>query len=764
MQQSISKSSDHFSSILTTLNYGSLMIFFIGLIISYIMIFFYFKPLAIQSIYTYPVQTSLDYREIFSEIDNIVAYEINAPLIKNDIELNYNTYNQLHTSKIEAIISDEMHNKGFKIRVNYYDPQSTALNLYANTLDDKYEKQAWLAIMTDNTQPFIKIETIEGLLSVRYASTHTIDHSCIQCHNNSYSLSADKQSQSSINGVLQIIQPLDTVTVDSDHLFIKIFVFYCLSLTLIYLIFIYLLHFFKQKTRQLIITNQKLNTEKNQLEQHNDSLSMVKKSAYSTLEHANIEKQYALYLNKEKSAFLASFSHEIHTSLKLIEQSIHKLITYTSLNLEQKRTITAINLSTGHLLESTGNALDFSKLELHDSKIKTVNFDLIAQCNKLHTVFLIRAEQQQLVFKFNNKTSHSKLVVNGDLLNLNRVLLNLLSNAFKFTLTGSITFTLTSLKDSIFVFEICDTGIGIKANALNKIFLPFNHSHGPFKHRLRQHQYNGPGIGLNIVKRTLNLMRSRIKVTSTLGNGSTFSFKVCLPTQKKVLSAQSAANSQSLQYLKKHNHEAPIQIVIFDLFTVEQRKLNQIISNAGFIVNETYNVEQTLGVLKKYPINILVINLSIPSVDWLSFLQNIYQKHQHLKIIATQMPLLSQKTLDLINSSLDNCFEKPYLSDAIYNVMIETLVVEFKGSKRLKSNLNVNNRTLENSPFSLPKEYADLIIELCELHLVRDIEQTISKFNNQFTGNEAYFKQLQIFVNLFDLEGLKSFLNEDSQR
>ena len=738
-------------------------IFFIGLIIGYVMIFFYFKPLAIQSIYTYPVQTSLNYREIFTEIDNIVAYDINAPLINDDIELNLNTHNQLHTSKIEALISDKMYRKGFKIRVNYYDPQATALNLYANTLADKYERQAWLAIVTDSTHPFIKIENIDGFLSVRYASTYTIDHSCIQCHRNSYSLSADKQSQSTINGVLQIVQPIDTVMVESDHLFIKIFVFYCLSLTLIYLIFIYLLHFFKQKISQLIIFNQKLNTKNSQLEQHKDNLSIAKKSAHLTLEHANIEKQYALYLNKEKSAFLANFSHEIHTSLKLIEQSIHKLVAYTPLNLEQKRTITAIKLSTGHLLEFTGNALDFSKLELHDSKIKTVNFDLIAQCNKLHTVFLIRAEQQQLVFKFNNKTSLSKLIVNGDLLNLKRVLLNLLSNAFKFTLTGSITFTLTSLKDSIFVFEICDTGIGIKANALNKIFLPFNHSHDTFKHRPQQHQYNGPGIGLNIVKRTLNLMRSRIKVISTLGNGSTFSFKVCLPTQKKVRSSESVINSQTLQYLKKHNHEAPIQIVIFDLFTVEQRKLHQIIFNAGFIVNETYSVEQTFEILKQYPINLLVINLSIPSIDWLSFLQNMYQEHQHLKIIATQMPLLSQKKLDLINSCLDNCFEKPYLSDAVYNAIIETLDVEFKGSKRLKTTSNVHNKAIENTPFSLPKEYADLIVELCELHLVRDIEQTISKFNNKFTGNEAYFKQLQIFVKFFDLEGLKSFLNEDSQ-
>jgi len=309
-------------------------------------------------------------------------------------------------------------------------------------------------------------------------------------------------------------------------------------------------------------------------------------------EEVALLKEAAEKNSRYKSNFLANMSHEMRTPLNAIIGLTDLRMEDRELPGEIKRDLNKINNAGELLLGIVNDVLDFSKIEAGKLDLIQVDYNLASLLNDIITFNMIRIESKPVIFDV-DISENLPDELHGDELRVKQIFNNLLSNAFKYTKEGSVTFRVECEKldenDIKLIAVISDTGIGIRPENMEKLFSDYNQVDTKANRKIE-----GTGLGLSITKNLVEMMGGKITVESEYGSGSTFRMYIIQkPVNGKTIGRETAENLRKFRYTDNRQH-ASAGLVRPDL------------SGTNVLVVDDFptNLDVAAGLLGKYKIHV----------------------------------------------------------------------------------------------------------------------------------------------------------------
>lgn len=376
-------------------------------------------------------------------------------------------------------------------------------------------------------------------------------------------------------------------------------------------------------------------------------------------------KQKAEQAAEVKTAFLANMSHEIRTPLNAV-------IGFTELLLENPespdaiRYIQTVNQSAKSLLVLLNDILDSAKLEKGKLELEQLDFNLTELVDNVISTLWVNARKKQLALHFSLSPALQPYYF-GAASRIRQVLLNLLGNAIKFTEQGTVTLDVSAAEQQV-VFTITDTGIGIAAERLSSIFDPFTQADASMSRR-----FGGTGLGTTISKQLVELMGGTISVSSTLGQGSTFTVKLPLSPGKAIATTE------------KTHKLPPLHFLIADDIPQNLELLTAILQRDKHQVSTATNGEEVLAALQRIQPDLVLLDVQMPVMDGLTAtsLRREYEAANNLPaipIIALTASALAEDRHAVLAAGMDGFASKPIDTDALFTEIARVLRIPLQQS------------------------------------------------------------------------------------
>ena len=361
--------------------------------------------------------------------------------------------------------------------------------------------------------------------------------------------------------------------------------------------------------------------------------------------------------SRAKSSFLATMSHEVRTPLNGL-LGIINLMKYTPLNKQQDEYVETMRYSGETLLTMLNDILDFSKMEAGRLELEDMPFETSRLVESVTNLLESRAREKNLAIRseiFDNVPSFLK----ADPTRLRQVLLNLMSNAIKFTEKGSVTLSVRMVDDAearahdriMLRFDVTDTGIGIPPDAHANLFEDFTQVDSSTSRK-----YGGTGLGLSICRRIVEMMKGTIDYDSTVGKGSTFWFAVPVrvATAEEVLSMNE--KEQDYPVLK------PLNILLAEDNIINQKVAVGLLSQFNHRIDIANNGAEAIEAVKNKKYDLVLMDMQMPVVDGLQAtrsIRNMGGDYAKLPIVALSANSLTEEGLDYDSAGVTDHVTKP---------------------------------------------------------------------------------------------------------
>lgn len=386
------------------------------------------------------------------------------------------------------------------------------------------------------------------------------------------------------------------------------------------------------------------------------------------LEEAKKLKELAEHSARLKDRFLASISHELRTPLNGV-LGMANLLLDTHPTPEQLEYINTIKLSSNNLIQLIDDILDYSKIRSGEINLTEERFNLMDMLTELAHAIKKQSHQKRINFSMVVQPALPSLLI-GDRTRLKQILLNLLTNAVKFTNKGTVTFEVTGKPSEpgfiILEFSVTDTGIGISEARLPGIFDSF------FKDSSDESRFNeGTGLGLVIVKQLVDLLHGTVTVNSKLNEGSVFHLE--LRYKYEGIETDSGLTGREVPL---HN------LSDISLLLVEDNKVNQflgkqILTKLGFRVQIAGNGKEALEMINKHNFNLILMDVNMPVMNGYELTQAIRNQldppKNSIPIVALTAYASGNEKEKAMSLGMNDYVTKPYSPHELLHVIIKQL-------------------------------------------------------------------------------------------
>lgn len=468
------------------------------------------------------------------------------------------------------------------------------------------------------------------------------------------------------------------------------------------------------------LINQKLQQE---LEAQNNRLQLEIEAHQLTEEALQKALEIAESANRAKSIFLANMSHELRTPLNAILGFAQLMSSNANLSIQEQKNVEIIRRSGEHLLNLINDILDLSKIEAGRMMLNDIEFSLIDMLLEVEEMFRFKATQKNLQLEIAISPDIPQYI-KDDRVKIRQILINLVSNAIKFTKAGSVKLSISPVnnnQETSLSFEVADTGVGIAPEELAKLFQPFVQTQAGIA------SSEGTGLGLAISRKYVELLGGTMNVKSEVGKGTTFQFQIIVhPTTDMSIISQ-MANHRPIGLAP---NQPSYRLLVVDDKLSNRELMVQMLSRVGFEVKEAENGLQAIEIWQEFEPHLIWMDMRMPVMNGYEATQKIKSqlKGQATAIIAITAGAFPVDKHNILSAGCDDIVYKPIEESVIFDKIAQHLGARYIYEENNSSLLTYvspieNLSALQTLPDSLLDRLQEAALGLDEEELYNIISQ-----------------------------------------